>query len=56
MTYRELLDHLTDLRALVKKARPGERGGCMSSYDRASRYDKETGTYIRWDANEDGSG
>lgn len=56
MTYRELLARLTDLRTLIKKAPAGERGGCMSSYDRASRYDEETGAYVDWAANEDGSG
>ena len=56
MTYRELLSRLTDMRLLMRKASPEERSGCMSSYDRASRYDESTGTYVRWDANDDGSG
>ena len=56
MTYRELLARLTDLRALAQMAPDGERSGCMSSYDRASRFDTATGTYVDWDANADGSG
>ena len=56
MTYRELLARLTDLRALAQQAQPGEKSGCMSSFDRASRFDETTGTYVDWDANADGSG
>lgn len=56
MTYRELLSHLTDMRLLLKKPQPGERGGCMSSYDRASRYDAAADAYVAWDANDDGNG
>ena len=56
MTYRELLSRLTDLRMLMHKSSPNEHSGCMSSYDRASRFDESTGTYINWDANDDGSG
>lgn len=56
MRYRELLNHLTDLRLLCVPPRQGERSGCMSSYDRASQYDPETGRYLHWEANNDGSG
>ena len=56
MTYRELLNRLTDLRALAQKAPAGERSGCMSSYDRASQYDEAAGIYVDWGANADGSG
>lgn len=56
MTYRELLSRLTDLRLLMHRASPNERSGCMSSRDRASRFDESTGAYINWDANADGSG
>ena len=48
MTYRELLARLTDLRALAQQAQPGEKSGCMSSFDRASRFDETTGTYVDW--------
>ena len=56
MTYRELLSKLTDLRALAAPPEAGERGGCMSSYDRASRYDAAADRYVNWDANDDGAG
>lgn len=56
MRYRELLSRLTDLSLLCLPPEPGERGGCMSSYDRASRYDPASGRYLQWGANDDGSG
>lgn len=56
MTYRELLAKLTDMRALTQQAPLQETSGCMSSFDRASRWDKATEQYIHWDANDDGSG
>lgn len=56
MTYQDLLQRLTDLRLLAIPAPLEERGGCMSSYDRASRYDAQTDTYVNWSANDDGSG
>lgn len=55
MTYEELLDRLTDMRRLARPA-PGERSGSCTSFDRASRYDEETGRYVAWDANDDGKG
>ena len=56
MNYRELLARLTDLRALAVPPAEGERAGCMSSYDRASRYDAAADRYVDWDANDDGTG
>ena len=56
MTYQDLLRHLTELSLLAEPALPGERGGCMSSFDRASQYDPQTDTYLEWSANDDGSG
>lgn len=56
MTYIELLQRLTDLKLLAVPPQPGEQGGCMSSTDRAARYDPETDRYIDWDANNDGDG
>ena len=47
---------LVDLKGLCARPLPGESGGCMSSFDRASAYDPETDTYACWDANDDGSG
>jgi hypothetical protein len=33
---------------------PGERCAQWSSYDRATRYDAATDTYLHWGANDDG--
>ncbi|KAK2059649.1 hypothetical protein LY76DRAFT_592106 [Colletotrichum caudatum] len=56
LTYPDLVRRLYDLERLAEPPGPGERGGCMSSYDRRSRYDPETDRYIDWDANDDGRG
>lgn len=56
LTYADLIRRLSDLERLAEPPLPGERGGCSSSYDRRSRYDAETDTYLDWDANDDGSG
>ena len=56
LTYVDLVRHLTDLEALATLPPPGEKCQQWSSYDRASRYDEATGTYVRWDANGDGTG
>lgn len=56
LTYKDLVNKLTDLKALSLIPVEGERVYTATSYDRASRYDYETDTYINWDANNDGSG
>ncbi|MDR1598969.1 MAG: DUF2961 domain-containing protein [Oscillospiraceae bacterium] len=56
LTYNDLLDRLADLNALSLKPQPGERGGCVSSFDRRSRYIPEEDRYADWDANDDGTG
>lgn len=56
MTYRELLNRLTSLRALTLQAPTGEKSGCQSSYDRSSCYLPEEDRYVSWSANDDGSG
>lgn len=55
-TYIDLLNRLTELPQLSVKPQPGERGGCVSSYDRRSRYLPEEDRYADWDANDDGVG
>lgn len=50
--YKDMLDHLTNLQRLPV-IEPGVYCGQFSSYDRRSRYDAETDTYIHWDANGD---
>lgn len=56
LTYKDLVQRLTDLERLAVPPAPGERCEQWSSYDRASRYDAATGRYLNWDANGDGDG
>ncbi|GKT87556.1 hypothetical protein Ct61P_05406 [Colletotrichum tofieldiae] len=56
LTYPDIVRRLYDLERLAEPPCQGERGGCMSSYDRRSRYDPEEDKYIDWDANDDGRG
>ena len=49
--YSDLVGRMTDMEALSILPQPGEKCGQFSSYDRRSRYDAETNTYIDWDAN-----
>jgi hypothetical protein len=54
--YAELVARMTDLSYLAVLPEPGERCGQCSSYDRRSKYDKESGSYVNWKANGDGGG
>jgi hypothetical protein len=56
LTYVDLVKRLTDLEHLATLPAPGETTKQWSSYDRASKYDEQTGKYVRWDANGDGGG
>ncbi|HMO57487.1 MAG TPA: DUF2961 domain-containing protein [Roseiflexaceae bacterium] len=56
LSYTDLIRRLYDLERLAQPPLPGERGGCFSSYDRASRYDAASGQYLDWNANADGTG
>ena len=56
LTYVDLVKRLTDLEHLATLPAAGETTKQWSSYDRASKYDAQTGKYIRWDANGDGGG
>jgi hypothetical protein len=56
LSYTDLVHRLVDLERLAEPPLAGELGGSASSYDRSSRYDAETDTYLDWDANGDGSG
>jgi len=56
LTYVDLIQRLTDLERLAVRPSPGERCAQWSSYDRASRYDPQTGKYLDWEANGDGGG
>jgi hypothetical protein len=55
-TYPDLVKRLTDLEHLATLPAPGETTRQWSSYDRASKYDEQTGKYVHWDANGDGGG
>jgi hypothetical protein len=56
LTYEQVVYRLTDLRAISKLPAEGEYSGMFSSYDRNSRLDPETNSYLGWDANGDGTG
>lgn len=56
LAYVDLVKRLTDLEHLATLPAPGETTKQWSSYDRASKYDEQTGKYIRWDANGDNAG
>ena len=51
ITYNDMLSRLTDLKSLATYS--DERCLEASSYERLSRYDAATDTYINWDANDD---
>lgn len=54
ITYSDLLSRMTDLKRIAKLPVEGERSGMFSSYDRKSKYDLGTDSYIDWSANDDG--
>ena len=56
LSYKDLFTRLSDMEALSAPPLPGERSGCVSSYDRASKYDETANRYVDWDANDDGGG
>ena len=56
LTYADLADRLIDLQRLAVLPEPGETCAQWSSYNRASRYDVATGTYVDWSRNGDGHG
>ena len=55
-TYVDFINRLTDMEGLAVLPEQGEICAQWSSYDRASRYDAETGKYVAWDANGDNDG
>ncbi len=54
LTYVDLVGRMVDMEQLAVLPAPGETCRQWSSYDRASRYDEQTGKYVAWDANGDG--
>ena len=56
LTYIDLTERMIDMEYLALLPEPGENYGLISCYDRASKYNAETGEYIDWDANNDNCG
>ena len=56
LTYEDIITKIYDLPALASLPAKGEKGALFSSYDRESRYDEKTDSYLRWRANDDGRG
>ena len=56
VSYEDIVSKIYDLPALANLPDKGESGALFSSYDRASKYNEKTDSYINWDANGDGSG
>lgn len=54
LSYADLVRRMLDTQRLAVLPEPGEATAQQSSYDRASRYDAETDSYINWAANNDG--
>ncbi|HIJ73693.1 MAG TPA: DUF2961 domain-containing protein, partial [Candidatus Hydrogenedentes bacterium] len=54
LSYRDLVQRLTDLKGLAVLPAPGEQCAQWSSYDRASVYDDVARKYVAWEANGDG--
>lgn len=52
--YKDLVNRLTDLKALSILPAEGEGSAMWSSYDRKSKVDPVTGAFIEWSANNDG--
>ncbi|RLD09182.1 MAG: hypothetical protein DRI44_09065, partial [Chlamydiae bacterium] len=56
LTYKDVISKTYDLSGLAELPEKGEKGALFSSYDRESRYDEKTDSYLRWRANDDGRG
>ena len=56
LSYVDLVKHITDLERLASLPAQGDSCAQWSSYDRKSKYDEKSGTYVNWDANGDGNG
>lgn len=56
ISYQDLVDRIDNLDHLTQPPLPGEQSGAFSSYDRASRFDETTDTYLEWGANQDNNG
>lgn len=55
LKYEDTVNRLINLELLAVLPEEGEQSAMWSSYDRRSRYDELTDTYIEWYANSDGA-
>ncbi len=56
LTYTDIVSKIYDFPALANLPEKGEEGALFSSYDRKSKYDEKTDSYINWEANGDNAG
>ncbi len=56
LSFADLVHRLVDLERLAHLPQPGERCAMWSSFDRTARFDEQTGKYVDWQANGDGTG
>ena len=56
LTYENIISKIYDLPALAELPEKGEKGALFSSYDRKSKYDDKSDSYINWYANADWAG
>ena len=56
LTYEDVISKIYDLPALANLPEKGEKGALFSSYDRRTKYDEKSDTYIDWNANIDSVG
>jgi fructan beta-fructosidase len=55
-SYVDLIGTLTNLEHLAELPSAGEKSAEWTSHDRASTYDANSGQYLNWNANNDGTG
>src|SRR5688572_16479306 len=53
ISYSEIVNRLTDLKALATLPVAGEKSSMWASYDRKSKVDSTSGAFIGWGANND---
>jgi len=54
LKYAELVNRMVDMKRLAVLPDEGETSGMFSSYDRRSKYDETSDSYVDWSANNDG--
>ena len=56
VSYENIVSKIYDLQALAELPEKGEKGALFSSYDRKSKYDHKSDSYVNWFANADWAG